>query len=272
MRKVLIRHDPPIPADWVVEAEAATTALRTAANREERKAIIEANDGLWRDDRIREWLLKQFHRKCWYSEAMDVVSSCHVDHYRPKGKATKKDEPPQEGYWWLAFQWKNYRICGQLLNVKKRDLFPVVEGPAATADGAISIELEAPVLLDPTTDDASLVSFSRIDDGCIAESSVLEADDPRSALRATRSIEILGLNRLPGLNEKRAKVWDRCSGKILEYRKLNGPSVLVEVQRAMISRDLKSWIAYDQEFSSVAYAAVDKLAPSDLRTRVFRDE
>lgn len=270
MRRVHIKDNPPIPEDWVKDAEAATTKLRAASTREERSAIIETHEKLWRDERIREWLLKQFHRKCWYSEARDVVSSCHVDHYRPKGKATKKDEPPQEGYWWLAFQWTNYRISGQLINVKKRDLFPVVEGLTATPDGVIPLELEAPVLLDPTTDDASLITFSRIDDGCIAEPSVSETDDERALARATQSIEILGLNRLKGLNDERAKVWDRCSGRIQEYKRLTGPHVLVEVHRAAIRKDLKSWIGYDQEFSSVAYAAIDKLAPRDLRARVFQ--
>ena len=117
--------------DWVDEADAVTTKLHAAASKTERDAIIEKHKGLWRDDRIRSWLLQQFNNKCWYTEAYDSVSSIHVDHYRPKGRAKDLDGNECEGYWWLAFEWKNYRICGQLINVKKLDVFPIVEGARA---------------------------------------------------------------------------------------------------------------------------------------------
>ena len=90
-------------------------------------AIIESNEELWRDDRIRNWLLSQFNNKCWYSEAQESVSSVHVDHYRPKGRFKQElGGETEEGYWWLAFDLSNYRICGQLLNVNKGDLFPII--------------------------------------------------------------------------------------------------------------------------------------------------
>ena len=82
-----------------------------------------------RGHRIRNWLLEQFHNKCWYTEAQDAVSSFHVDHFRPKTRALDLEGNACEGYWWLAFEWTNYRISGQLINVKKKDLFPIVEGP-----------------------------------------------------------------------------------------------------------------------------------------------
>ena len=86
--------------------------------------IIEDNKDLWKDDRVRDWLLKKFNNKCWYTEAQDSVSTLHVDHFRPKGR--KKDDRTkkvEDSYWWLAFEWTNYRICGELVNVKKRDVF-----------------------------------------------------------------------------------------------------------------------------------------------------
>jgi hypothetical protein len=83
MRKVIIPKDATPPQEWLDEANALTAQLRSAATTAERKAIIEANQKLWRDERVRDWLLKLFHNKCWYTEASESVSAMHVDHYRP---------------------------------------------------------------------------------------------------------------------------------------------------------------------------------------------
>ncbi|TOA51342.1 hypothetical protein CGK27_19930 [Vibrio parahaemolyticus] len=62
MRKVVITGTP--PADWVAEADAITARLRAAPNEAARKTIPEEKEGFWRDDRIRDWLLRQFSNKC----------------------------------------------------------------------------------------------------------------------------------------------------------------------------------------------------------------
>ncbi len=84
MRRVIIQGTP--PKDWVKDAEKVTKKLQKAANEKQRKRIIEKNEKLWRDKRVRNWLLEQFANKCWYTEAQESVSSYHVDHYRPKGR------------------------------------------------------------------------------------------------------------------------------------------------------------------------------------------
>ena len=150
MRKVRVPTDQLPPADWLAEAEAACVALAKAKTDAERDVIIEAKQKLWRDDRIRNWLLGLFHNKCWYTEAQEAVSAYHVDHYRPKGRVTDVGRVhPEPGYWWLAFRWDNYRICGQLINVKKNDVFPLVSGHRAMPGDTGSLRLEAPALLDP---------------------------------------------------------------------------------------------------------------------------
>jgi hypothetical protein len=169
MRKVTIPAGATPPADWQAKAEELTGQLLAAKTDGERKAIIDKNEGVWREERVRDWLLSFFNNKCWYTEAQEVVSAVHVDHYRPKGRVTdieKKNE--RDGYWWLAFQWTNYRICGQLINTKKSDVFPLNSAACATCDDPSSIRLEAPALIDPTTDDARLVSYEMDEDGCIA--------------------------------------------------------------------------------------------------------
>ena len=77
------------------------------------KAFIDANSGVWGE--IKNELLEMSHGKCWYSEAPDAVSDWHVDHFRPKKRALDEDKTEHEGYYWLAFDWKNYRIAGSQL-------------------------------------------------------------------------------------------------------------------------------------------------------------
>jgi hypothetical protein len=267
MRRVRISGSP--PKDWIAEAEEITKELRKASTEAERKAILEGHEGLWRDNRIRNWLLNQFNNKCWYSEAYDSVSSIHVDHYRPKGRLKEiLGGETCEGYWWLAFDWNNYRICGQLLNVKKGDLFPVIEGPRGTADGNISLALESPCLIDPVDqDDVGLISYEKDEDGCVAVCATGAGDVDKK--RVEQTIDILGLNRLDKLNQKRATFWDRCLREIAEYSAPTKAQALRKVSQASARVHLKQMISYDAEFSSVIVACIRKNAPEPLMDAVF---
>ncbi|MRH00173.1 hypothetical protein GIY21_07680 [Xanthomonas sontii] len=269
MRKVRVPKDQLPPADWLAEAEAACIALTKAKTDAERDAIIDANQKIWRDNRIRNWLLCLFHDKCWYSEAQEAVSAYHVDHYRPKGRVTDVGRvDPEPGYWWLAFQWKNYRICGQLINVKKNDVFPLVSGHRATPDVAESLRLEAPSLLDPTTDDARLISFEMDEDGCRAVPS--GGTDDEDCARVETTIDVIGLNRLDRLNRKRADVWDDCLEKLASYAAASGePPAMKQLQRALIVVELKKRVAYESELSSVAEACIRKIGSELVCTQVF---
>ncbi|MEA2560546.1 MAG: hypothetical protein QOH06_2050 [Acidobacteriota bacterium] len=264
MRRVFIKGTP--PQDWIDDADAVTERLRAAATEDERVEIIREREHLWRDDRIRDWLLQQFADKCWYTEARDSVSSIHIDHYRPKGRAKDLEGNECEGYWWLAFDWKNYRICGQLINVKKLDVFPLVEGARATLD-PISLQLEAPVLIDPISDQTRLVSYERDEDAClaVAAAGVTEVEERR----AKDSIDVLGLNRRARLNRKRAEFWDRCRMAIADYEGADGPQVLRLVSQASAVKTLKEMVAYTAEFSSVAEACIRKHAPMPVVATVF---
>ena len=269
MRKIRVPNDQLPPADWLAEAEAASAALAEAKTDAEREAIIEAKQKMWRDDRIRTWLLELFHNKCWYSEAQEAVSAYHVDHYRPKGRVTDVARAnPEPGYWWLAFKWQNYRICGQLINVKKNDVFPLVSGHRATPDDVGSIKLEAPALLDPATDDARLISFEMDEDGCRAVPS--GGADEEDCVRVKTTIEVIGLNRLDRLNRKRADVWEECREKLASYEAASGePPAMKLLQRALIVVDLKKRVAYQSELSSVAEACIRKVGSELVCAQVF---
>lgn len=265
MRRVIIQGAP--PQGWVDEAEQVTAALRGAVDEQARKAIIDANKGLWRDNRIRDWLLQQFANKCWYTEAYESVSSIHVDHYRPKGRAKDLDGNECEGYWWLAFNWTNYRISGQLINVKKSDIFPIVEGARANANDPVSLRLEAPLLIDPITLQTRLISYERDEDACIAVSAAGNNGAERS--RAKNTIDVFGLNKRYRLNAKRAAYWDQCMEAIAEYSCETDPQVLRCFRQASAIDKLKKMIAYEAEFSSVVEACIRKKAPEALVAEVF---
>lgn len=232
--------------------------------------IIDKNERLWKDDRVRNWMLGLFNNKCWYSEAQESVSPYHVDHFRPKGRVTDDlSDDVADGYWWLAFNWTNYRICGDLLNVKKNDVFPFDDLTRATHSDPSSVAKECPVLIDPLVEEeARLISYEWRDaETCEA---VPSADlSPEQTDRADRTIAILGLNRLPRLNEKRAQLWDKCKLAIADYNGAKGPSCFARIEQAKATATLKGMIKYDAEFSSVAEACVWKTAPTPLISAVF---
>lgn len=268
MRKVLIPEGVRPPDDWLQRAEELTEQLRVAGTKEARTAIIEANERFWRDDRVRNWLLNLFNRKCWYTEAQESVSPYHVDHFRPKGRSVNGADVREEGYWWLAFDWSNYRICGNLINVKKKDQFPLAEPFVVDANHPEQIHFEAPLLIDPTTDDARLVSYEMDEDACIA-TAVPGADEVEKK-RVEVTIDVIGLNRLPRLNLNRADTWRDSHDIILEYQSAATlPHCLKVLRQAMAVSKLKKSIEYERVFSSVADACIRKMAPESLKAKVY---
>jgi len=269
VRRVVITGTP--PSDWMAEAEAITNQLRAATTEEERKQIIEDNQDHWRDDRIRNWLLEQFNNKCWYTEAYDSVSPYPVDHYRPKGRVKDLNGNTSEGYWWLAFDWNNYRICGWLINSKKVDLFPV-EGVRVTSPNS-PLDLEFPVLIDPITDQANLITYEKDEDACIAVP--VAGINTTENDRVDKTINILGLNRLGKLNRKRADFWDKCLSHIEEYKQYKNDEnakkyqALTLIYQTNVLKRLKGMIDYSAEFSSIAEACIRKNAPDSLIAEVL---
>lgn len=266
MRRVKICGAP--PQDWIDDAKAVTDQLRAATSETQRADIIKKNERLWTDNRIRDWLLNQFNNKCWYTEASESVSPIHVDHYRPKGRVKDLDGKESTGYWWLAFDWGNYRISGHLINSKKSDSFPIVEGFRAREFDMVTLKLEAPLLIDPIKEEARLVSYERDEDACIAvpAADISEAEK----FRAEKTIELLGLNRLTKLNQKRAESWDECLMAIADYKGgSEDPQALRLVNQTSAIKALKKKVAYEVEFSSISEACIWKHAPSPLIASVF---
>ncbi|MBD2513851.1 hypothetical protein H6G93_02285 [Nostoc sp. FACHB-973] len=126
-----------------------------------------ARQKIWRD--LAKPLSALQNDKCWYSESKNPTSDKDVDHFRPKNRVA--EDPDHEGYWWLAFNWRNYRYSCQWCNQRrvdaangtdggKWDHFPVAPGSFRARKEADKCEREEVELLDPIDpEDWKLLTF-----------------------------------------------------------------------------------------------------------------
>jgi len=253
----------PIDA-WCYKAEELTKKLNDLDSTEERKKLIAKNKDLWRE--LKAWLLKLSHGKCWYSEAKEIFSFYDVDHFRPKSCAKQLDGTKREGYWWLAFDWRNYRISGNIGNRPnsgedgrvrgKRDYFPLKAGSSVAISPEYDLRDEIIYLLDPTDpDDPVLLTFDESGYPKPAAS-----DETWGYERAKTTIELLHLDYRP-LVDERKKIWTNCSLLIREAQ--NSMKEQSEVISATeqekvknIFKKLREMVSEEAELSSTARACL----------------
>lgn len=240
---------------WLAKAAQVMAQLRSAPNREARNAIIDKKKAVWGE--LKDWLLSLSHQKCWFSEAKDCFNHWEVEHYRPKTSAKDEDGTQHEGYWWLAFDWRNYRVCGNVPNRKKGTFFPLRTGcPRCDLDG--DHRLEDPMLLDPTNvHDTTLLTFS-IEGRAVPDSTVT---DEWEKLRVLYSVERYSLD-FPNLMDKRKVVWAECSARIQEYREelaryhQDRTNQFARSCLLKAAEKIREMLQADQELSAVARACV----------------
>lgn len=254
MRHIPFNDNPPDPA-WLVEADKLLAQLKAAPDTAARKEIIDANVIFW--GKLKNWLLELSHEKCWFSESKDCFSHWDVEHFRPKKSAKDIDGTEHEGYWWLAFDWHNYRICGNAGNRKKGTYFPLrTDSPRATGP-TFDLRLEAPLLLDPIDDDdPNLISFNVVG-RAIPAPGLTNAWDKE---RVTYSVERFNLD-FPPLMEKRKVIWNECWQRIQSYKKelqhLEGnDNPIARTQARELAKYIREMMRPEKELSSVARACV----------------
>lgn len=155
--------------NWRDMATKAKAELMAAPDQKTRKAILKKNasSDVWRE--FYNILPDSLKKKCWYCEADDIRSDMPVDHFRPKNKV--EEECEHDGYWWLAFDWDNYRCACTLCNSRrnfeesqggKACRFPL-ENPeqrAFSPEDQDKLRNERPSFLDPfNPDDEKLLWF-----------------------------------------------------------------------------------------------------------------
>lgn len=188
-------------AAWIARADDLTQQLLVAADGNARNQIIDDNQALWGE--LKDFLLSISNDKCWYSESKDSYNHLHVDHFRPKKVAIGIDGKDQGGYWWLAFTWENYRACGGVGNVRKKDKFPVKKNKA-NAPGS-SLDDEFHFFLDPCEEE-DVLKITFIENGEVIPIERAGWDFER----ADYTIKNLNLN-FKKLKARRQELWVKCS-------------------------------------------------------------
>ena len=196
-----------IPDEWLRRAAVALEQARDAAPAD-RSGVISRHSAVWTD--LRAPLARLNHDKCWYCETRQIRSDRPVDHFRPK--ASVYEVPDHSGYWWAAFDPRNYRFCCTFCNSRRKDVgndaggkgdrFPIRDENHRAHTEADNIGDEDPDLLDPLSpNDPPLLFFEN--DGRVVPSTS-KTIDARRFHRADVSIAIYHLNHT---NIKRARRW-----------------------------------------------------------------
>jgi uncharacterized protein (TIGR02646 family) len=154
----------------IVEAELSAKSSGDDIQIARKKAItngLKKRSNIWRE--IAPSLEEIRKGKCWYSESKNSGSDKDVDHFRPKNAV--KEDSSHEGYWWLAFDWKNYRYSCQWCNQRRVDVihgtdggkwdhFPLKSNSFRARQESDNYEDEEIDLLDPTVaSDCKLLTF-----------------------------------------------------------------------------------------------------------------
>lgn len=251
MRFIDVTRAPELPIAWVtLEATRRTGMLAIESNK--RREYVKNNQG-W--SLLKDWLSGLSGGKCWYCEAKSLRAVLDVDHFRPKLAVTVDGVSVKghDGYWWLAYEWKNYRLSCQRCNRPitdhsggpsgKRNEFPLRDESKRARDAEHSIELEEPRLLDPCIE-ADTALLEHWVDGEVRP----RADQPEwGRERARYTIIQLGLSD-PQLAEEKRKRWQLLS-EILKF-------VDKGISREMVVDHLKRELEPNAEFSSFFRSAI----------------
>lgn len=208
-----------LDAKWIEVANRAKAELLAAdessadptERAKARKKAIKDNEKVWKDKRLTDKMRALSDNKCWYCETEETRADTAVDHYRPKSAI--KECPEHPGYWWLAFDWYNYRYSCTYCNEKRIDqdtnvtggkgtCFPLVN-PDTRVFEAGDLTVEEPTLLDPMIEgDVILLSF---DPDGTATSFFAEEKEPVLYKRVKDSILYYNLNKKE-IKERRQKI------------------------------------------------------------------
>jgi uncharacterized protein (TIGR02646 family) len=200
-----------LPEQWEARARRALDEIRPLLP-EERAAAISERAPLWRE--IKDKLEALSNGKCWYCESRQSRSDMAVDHFRPKNQVAESEG--HLGYWWLAFNWTNYRFSCTYCNSHRRDKanqttggkqdhFPLADEGMRARGEQDDTSREDPILLDPTSvTDPIMLWFQ--DDGR-AMPRVSETLNEYQHHRAESSIAMYHLNH-SSLQEQRLALFN----------------------------------------------------------------
>jgi uncharacterized protein (TIGR02646 family) len=238
-----------------LNGEDVPTARKAAITKEFKKT---KHQKIWKD--LAPYLARLCKDKCWYSESKNSGSDKDVEHFRPKNAVA--EDLAHEGYWWLAFDWRNYRYSCQWCNQRRVDVlnrtdggkwdhFPVVAGSFRARQEGDNCDEEEIELLDPIDPhDWKLLTFRP--DGKPIPAKLLGTHE---YLRADISIRLYHLDRKEFVDDRRS-----LAGRVqrlVQYMEILRPQIKNPNMRKLYKdqeKELLRVIDRDSEYSAAALA------------------
>jgi len=162
---------------------------------------------------LKKWLSDLSDGKCWYCETFSERATADVDHFRPKAGITcdRAEISNHDGYYWLAYEWTNYRYSCQRCNRPEKDAdvlygkhneFSLCDEKQRKYSAACN-NVEKPKLLDPCIEEDTQL-LVHLKDGTVAASSQQGTIEYE---RAAYTCKVLGLNSF-GVPKKKKDAWE----------------------------------------------------------------
>jgi uncharacterized protein (TIGR02646 family) len=254
VRFILLAHPPNLPRRWnnvYIGRRDGLTALTTGVQRSD---YLNKKPS-W--NLLKKWLASMSAEKCWYCESHSIRSPFDVDHFRPKLAITVDGTPlaGHSGYYWLAYEWWNFRLSCQRCNRPEKDEsdnlhgkaneFPILDEATRCTTPAGVLNSESPRFLDPCVEgDCSLLAHS-ID----GEVKPVASNGTWDNLRARYTIDRFGLNNWNTPESKRSK-WQPIA-VLLTIVGSNPAHV-----SPAVTDELNKHLSNDHEYSSFFRAAI----------------
>jgi len=249
VRVIEIPLPPHLPARWPKVYSKRVLALAAFTTQQQRSDYLKKKSS-W--GLLKKWLSIFSGHKCWYCEAKSTRAPFDVDHFRPKLGITVDGVklPGHSGYYWLAYEWSNFRLSCQRCNRPENDNGNSLHGKAnefpiqSEADRCLiptgSTLGETPRLLDPCVQaDCDLLAHGI--DGEVKPAALIGTWEHQ---RADYTIRLLGFNewQTPEVKKKNWRLLDdliRLVG--------NHPNVITHLQEHLSN---------DQEYSRFFRSAI----------------
>ena len=198
------------------------------------------------------WLAAVSNHKCWYCEAKSPRAPLDVDHFRPKLGVTVDNVKlsKHSGYYWLAYEWSNFRLSCQRCNRPEKDEgdtlhgkaneFPIQDEAHRCQEPTAELSADSPRLLDPCVQvDCALLAH-----GIDGEVKPAAPAGTWEFQRADYTIKRLGLNE-----------WNTPENKKNCWRVLDDLIRLAGNQPVVIMH-LQEHLSNDHEYSSFFRSAI----------------
>jgi uncharacterized protein (TIGR02646 family) len=249
LRVILIPLPPHLPARWHKISAGRIEKVGALATQALRSVYIKKN-ACW--GLLKTWLASASGDKCWYCEAKSTRAPFDVDHFRPKLGITVDGVrlAEHEGYYWLAYEWRNFRLSCQRCNRPEKDHadtlhgkaneFPIKDEAQRCSLPAASLDTELPRLLDPCVQaDCELLAH-----GIDGEVKPVAPTGTWEYQRARYTIDRLGFND-----------WNTPEAKRNAWRLLDDLIRLAGHQPTVVSH-LQEHLSIDHEYSSFFRSAI----------------